>query len=147
MSSTSPTVMSGVQRDAILASFARQGFLRRLGAHIVALEAGRCMIEMPFDDGVSQQHGFFHGGATGALADTAGGYAAMTLAPDGHDVVTLEYKINFLRPAIGEALQAEGLVLRAGRSVIVTRVDVFAVKDDVRTLCAAVQQSIAPLPA
>jgi len=130
------------RREAVLASFARQGFLRAMGARIVALAAGRCVIELPFGEGVSQQHGFFHGGAIGTLADTAGGYAAMTLMPDRADVLTLEYKINFLRPASGDALVAEGEVLRAGRSVSVTRVNVYAREGEGRILCAAVQQSI-----
>lgn len=139
--------MSEAQREQITASFARQGFLRGMAARIVRLEAGRCSIELPFGDAVSQQHGFFHGGAIGALADTAGGYAAMTMVSDDRDVVTLEYKINFLRPAVGGLLIAEGEVLRAGRSVIVTRVDVYAIDGDRRALCAALQQSIAPAPA
>ncbi len=131
------------RRQEILASFARQGFLTSMGAHIVALAAGRCMIEMPFSEAVAQQHGFFHGGAIGALADSAGGYAAMTLVPEGEGVLTLEYKINFLRPAVGEAIVAEGTVLRAGRSVTITRVEVYAREGQRRVLCAAIQQSIA----
>jgi uncharacterized protein (TIGR00369 family) len=78
----------------------------------------------------------------GALADTAGGYAAMTLLPVGCEVLTLEYKINFLRPATGTRLIAEGTVLRLGQSVIVTRADVFCRGGDSRRLCAAMQQSI-----
>lgn len=127
-------------------SFARQGFLIGMGARIAALGPGRCTIALPFSPAVAQQHGFFHGGAIGALADSAGGYAAMTMIADGADVLTLEYKINFLRPAAGELLVAEGVVLRAGRSVIVTRVDIWAVQGDRRRQCAAVQQSIVPAP-
>ncbi|MBB5687499.1 PaaI family thioesterase [Sphingobium boeckii] len=139
--------LSAAQRERIMASFARQGFLRGMGARIVDLETGRCAIELPFGDAVSQQHGFFHGGAIGALADTAGGYAAMTMVRDDQEVVTLEYKINFLRPAVGDHLIAQGDVLRAGRSVIVVRVDVYAVDGGRQVLCAALQQSIAPVPA
>ena len=130
------------KRQEILASFGRQGFLRGLRAQVVALAAGSCVIELPFDDAVSQQHGFFHGGALGALADTAGGYAAMTVAPTGVEVLTLDYKIDFLRPAVGEKVVAEAEVLRAGRSVTVTRVDVYACDGDRRVLCAAIQQTI-----
>ncbi len=118
-----------------------------LGAEITRVTAGVCVIEMPFSAHVGQQHGFFHGGAIGALADTAGGYASMTVLPLGADVVTLEYKINFLRPAAGERLIAEGSVLRAGRSVTVARVDVFVVADGRRALCAALQQSVVKAPA
>jgi uncharacterized protein (TIGR00369 family) len=135
------------RRQEILASFARQGFLTAMGVRVLVLTAGRCALEMPFGKVVAQQHGFFHGGAIGALADTAGGYAAMTLMQDGADVLTLEYKINFLRPASGKLLIAEGTVLRAGRTVTITRVDVHACDGERRTLCAAIQQSIMQAPA
>ena len=120
--------------------------MRRLGAIMETLEAGRCALSLPYSGEVTQQHGFFHGGVIGALADTAGGYAAMTAMPDAEDVLALEYKINFLRPALGERLVAEGNVLRSGRSVTVVRVDVFAEKDGARSLCAASQQSIVAAP-
>lgn len=139
--------LPGDREDWVRASFSRQGFLQGFGARIVELAPGRCEIEMPFSDAVTQQQGFFHGGAIGALADSAGGYAAMTLAPEGAEVLTLEYKINFLRPASGDALVAIGEVLRAGRSVIVTRVDVYVRRGHQRRHCAAVQQSIAPAKA
>ncbi|WP_135467146.1 PaaI family thioesterase [Crenalkalicoccus roseus] len=126
----------------VRASFARQGLMCAIGAAITELGPGRCALELPFSEGVSQQHGFFHGGIVGALADTAGGYAALTLLPVGSEVLTLEYKINFLRPAAGRRLLAEGAVLRAGRSVLVTRVDVFVLEEGQRHACAALQQSI-----
>lgn len=134
------------KREEILASFARQGFLRGLRAQVVALAAGRCVMELPFGDAVSQQNGFFHGGALGALADTAGGYAAMTVTPQGADVLTLDYKIDFLRPAVGERAIAEAAVLRAGRTVTVTRVEVYACEADRQVLCAAIQQTIMQAP-
>jgi uncharacterized protein (TIGR00369 family) len=140
------SVDNSISRERIVASFARQGFLRSMAAQIVDVVPGRCSIELPFGDDVSQQHGYFHGGAIGALADTAGGYAAMTLVEPDQDVLTLEYKINFLRPATGQRLLAEGKVLRAGRTVIVTQVDVYAIDGERRTLCAAIQQSIMTAP-
>jgi uncharacterized protein (TIGR00369 family) len=108
------TQLSDRKRQEIKESFARQGFLAGLGARIAELSIGRCVLELPFGDAVSQQHDFFHGGALGALADMAGGYAAMTLAAEGIDVLTVEYKINFLRPAVGELASAVGQVLRSG---------------------------------
>ena len=122
--------------------------LRPAGAHagdrgrLATLGPGRCTVEVPFSERVGQQQGFFHGGVIGAVADTAGGYAALSLLPVGSEVVTREYKINFLRPAAGDRLLAEGVVLRAGRSVTVTRVDVFVDAGGRRSLCAALQQSI-----
>ncbi|MDJ0277157.1 PaaI family thioesterase [Sphingomonas sp. 2R-10] len=133
--------LTAERRDSIVASFGRQGVLLGMGGRMASLDMGRCTLELPFGDAVAQQHGFFAGGAIGTLADVAGGYAAMSVAPAGHDVLTLEYKINFLRPATGAMLIAEAAVLRAGRLMIVTRVDVF---DAERRLCAAMQQSIVP---
>ncbi len=132
-----------IVHDAIRASFVASGMMRAMGARIAELQTGVCAIELPFGDAVAQQHGFFHGGAIGTLADTAGGYAAMTTVPRGTDVLTLEYKINFLRPATGRLLVARGEVLRAGRSVIVTRVNVL---DEEQRVCAAMQQTIVPAP-
>lgn len=139
--SAEASALSAERRDGIVASFGRQGVLLGMGGQMASLGIGRCTLELPFGDAVAQQHGFFAGGAIGTLADVAGGYAAMSVAPAGHDVLTLEYKINFLRPATGSLVTAEGVVLKAGRSVIVTRVDVF---DAERRLCAAMQQSIVP---
>lgn len=133
--------LSAERRESVLASFARQGVLLGMGGRMAFLDTGRCTLELPFGDAVAQQHGFFAGGAIGTLADIAGGYAAMSVAPAGHDVLTLEYKINFLRPATGALLTATATVLRAGRSAIITRVDVTDSDD---RLCAAMQQTIVP---
>jgi len=130
----------------VRASFDASGLMRSMGAVITQLGLGHCRLELPFSDAVSQQLGFFHGGAIGALADTAGGYAALTQMPMGAEVVTLEYKINFLRPAAGERLIADGVILRVGRSVLVARVDVQVVKAGRLVLCAATQQSLMAAP-
>ncbi len=142
-----PERVSGEKEAEVRASFARQGLMRAIGAELSALGPGRCTVELPFSEAVGQQQGFFHDGAIGAVADTAGGYAALTLLPAGGEVVTLEYKVNFLRPAAGGRLVAQGSVLRSGRSVSVTRVDVFVEAGGRRTLCAALQQSIMRTPA
>jgi uncharacterized protein (TIGR00369 family) len=106
-------------------SFARQGLMTTLGARIVDLGPGFCVIEMPFTPAVSQQQGFFHGGAVGAIADTATGYATYTLMPAGAEILTVEYKLNLVRAALPPLLRAEGRVLRAGRTLTVCRADVF----------------------
>jgi len=139
--------LSDELRQEIYTSFSRQGFLRGMDARLASVEFGRCEIGMPFSDVVKQQHGFFHGGAVGALADTAGGYAAMTTARDLSEVLTVEYKINFMQPARGQMLIAEGTVLRAGRRLVTTRVDVFATDDGRRSLCATILQTIMRVPA
>ena len=110
---------------AVRDSFARQGLMTTLGAHIVTIEPGLCVIEMDYAPGVSQQQGFFHGGAIGAIADSAAGYAAYSLMPAGAEILTVEYKINLIRPAVPPTLRAEGRVLRAGKTLSMCRADVF----------------------
>jgi uncharacterized protein (TIGR00369 family) len=123
----------------VRASFAKQGMLGGIGAWLVDVKPGHVIIELPFSNRVSQQQGLFHGAAIGAIGDSAGGYAALTLMPDGSEIVSIEYKINFVRPANGQLLRAEGQVLRAGRSVSVSRVDVFAADRDKPELIAVLQ--------
>lgn len=139
-------ILTKEKEAEVIGSFGRQGLLRTIGAELASLAAGRCVIAVPFTEMVGQQQGFFHGGIIGAIADTAGGYAALTLLPQGSEVLTLEYKVNFIRPAAGDRLVAEGTVLRAGRSVCVTRADVFVEQDGQRRLCAALQQSMMRAP-
>ena len=110
----------------IRTSFARQGFNEAMGATLGRVAAGRVEIEVPFSAGVSQQHGFFHGGVMGAIGDSACGYAAMTLTPAGAEVLTIEYKVNFLSPGRGDRLIARGRVTKPGRTVTVCTGDVFA---------------------
>jgi len=110
---------------AVRDSFARQGLMATLGARIVVIEPGFCAIEMGYVTGVSQQQGFFHGVAIGAIADSAAGYAAYSLMPAGTEILTVEYKLNLIRPAVPPTLRAEARVLRAGRTLTVCRADVF----------------------
>ncbi|HQX61523.1 MAG TPA: PaaI family thioesterase, partial [Burkholderiaceae bacterium] len=86
-----------------------------LGALLVQVGPGLCVVELPYSDKLTQQQGGFHGGAIGALADIAGGYAALTVAPADAEVTTVEYKINFLASLRGGRLRATGRVLRAGK--------------------------------
>lgn len=112
--------------DAVVRdSFARQGLMTTIGARIVDLGPGFCVVEMPYAPGVSQQQGFFHGGVIGAIADTAAGYAAYSLMPAGAEILTVEFKLNLIRAALPPTLRAEGRVLRAGRTLTVCRADVF----------------------
>lgn len=113
--------------ERIAASFATQSMLARLGARLERVEHGHVVIALPASDGLLQQHGFVHGGAVMTIADSAAGYAALTMAPGCAEVLTIECKTNFLRPARG-ALQAEGRVIKAGRSVTVAEADVFDAK-------------------
>lgn len=107
-------------------SFNRQGLMATLGARIVRIDSGYVEIELPFSPSLTQQHGYFHAASTAAIADTAGGYAALTLMNERDEVLAVEFKINLLRPAVGERLIACGQVLKPGRTLTVCRIDVFA---------------------
>ena len=107
--------------ERVRSSFEKQGLMRLLGARVVEAGEGFCTIELQFSDGVTQQERYFHGAAIGAVGDNAGGYAALTLAPPDREVLTVEYKVNFLAPARGERLVARGEVVTAGRRLFVRR--------------------------
>jgi uncharacterized protein (TIGR00369 family) len=106
-------------------SFYAQGMLRHFGAELVEAANGRCVIELPYGEHLTQQNGLFHGGVVAGIADAACGHAAFTLAPEGANVVSVEYKLNHIPPADGERLRATATVLKQGRtiSVVATRVD------------------------
>jgi uncharacterized protein (TIGR00369 family) len=123
-------------------SFAKQGLMTTFGARIVSLEPGVCVVEMDYAPGVSQQRGFFHGGAIGAIADTAAGYAAYSLMPAGSEILTVEFKLNLVRPALPPLLRAEGRVLRAGNTLTVCRADVFHVDGGGPQPCALLQSTL-----
>jgi uncharacterized protein (TIGR00369 family) len=128
-------------------SFERQGLMRHWGAQVCRVEPGVCELRLPYSDKVTQQQAGFHGGAMGALADIAAGYAGLTHAPAGMEVVTVEYKINFLASCQGGELRATGRVIKAGKRVIVTSAEVVHVADDGReTVCAVLQQTLMAVP-
>ena len=128
--------------ERIQNSFDSQGVMRHIGALMLSVRPGYCEIELPYSDEVSQQHGFFHGGIIGTIADTAGGYAAFSLMDAEDGVLTVEYKINFIAPTDGDRALARGRVLRPGRTLTVTRAEVSVFKDGHETVCAAMQQTI-----
>lgn len=128
-------------------SFDRQGLMRHLGARLLRVEPGLCVIALPYSDKVTQQQAGFHGGAIGALADIAGGYAGLTLAPPGMEVTSVEFKINFLAAFQGGELHATGHVVKAGRRIIVTTAEVIHIDAEGReSACAVMQQTLMPVP-
>jgi uncharacterized protein (TIGR00369 family) len=129
-------------QERVQASFDRQGLMEHLGARLAHIGPGEVHIVLPSRPEVTQQHGYFHAGATSSIADSAGGYAAFTLFPAGTSVLTVEFKINLLTPAEGEQLEAVGTVIKPGRTLTICRLDVFAVAGERRTLCAAGQQTL-----
>ena len=117
-------------------SFARQGLMGHLGARLAAVDAGLVEIRVPFRAELTQQHGYFHAGVTGTIADSACGYAAYTLMPAGATVLTVEYKLNLLAPAEGEELIARAKVIKAGRTLTICSADVFVRRDGEEKQCA-----------
>jgi uncharacterized protein (TIGR00369 family) len=128
--------------ERVSASFGRQTAMLLIRATLPVVEHGRTEIHVPHWEGIEQQHGFVHGGVVGMMADSAAGYAAMTVVPATASVLTVEYKMNLVAPADGERLIARGQVIRPGRTLIVTKAEVYAVKDGRETLCALMQQTI-----
>jgi uncharacterized protein (TIGR00369 family) len=116
-------------RDAdarVRESFARQTIMTTIGASVHSVRRGEVEIVLPFSDKVLQQHGFIHAGAVATIADSACGYAALSVMPAGAAVLTTEFKINLLSPAKGDRLRAVGRVVRSGKKLVIALGDVFA---------------------
>lgn len=132
--------------DRVRGSFARQGFMGALGAKLTGVGPGSVELQVPYNKDLTQQHGYFHGGVIGAIADNAGGYASFTLMAASDSVLTIEYKLNIMAPADGELLISRGRVLRPGRRVSVCQSDVFVVRDGMEKLCATMLGTFMLLP-
>ena len=117
-------------------SFSRQSFMATIGAELRHVAPGTAEIHVPFRPDLCQQHGLFHGGLIGTIADNAAGYASYTLMAAENSVLTVEYKLNLMAPAQGDALEARAQVLRAGRRITVCRADVFVLNEGSEKLCA-----------
>jgi uncharacterized protein (TIGR00369 family) len=127
-------------------SFARQGLMAHLGARITELREGYVEIRAAYRPELSQQHDYFHAGVSGAIADSACGYAAYSLMPADCSVLTVEYKINLLAPAAGEELIARGRVVRSGKTLKICSAEVYARKQEAETHCATMLATIMCLP-
>lgn len=99
--------------------------MQTLGAKVAQVESGKVVLECAYQVGLSQQHGFFHAGVLTSLADSACGYAALTVMPENADVLSVEFKINLLRPANTAKIIAIGTVLKAGKTIVVCEGEVF----------------------
>jgi uncharacterized protein (TIGR00369 family) len=126
----------------VIDSFGKQGALTAWAARITRLAPGECEITVPMSAVVTQQHGYFHGGVIGTLADSAGGYAANTLLMPDHECLSAEYKINIVAPGNGDTLIARGKVRKSGKTLVVSSAEVFVVRDGVEKLCAILQQTL-----
>jgi uncharacterized protein (TIGR00369 family) len=126
-------------------SFVRQSFTATIGAELTRVAEGETEIRVPYRADLCQQHGLFHGGLIGTIADNCCGYAAFTLMAASDSVLTVEYKVNIMSPAQGEALVARARVVRPGRRITVCQGDVFAVRDGAEKLCATALGTFAVL--
>jgi uncharacterized protein (TIGR00369 family) len=126
----------------VRASFARQRAMHTIGARLVRVEPGEVELELAFREDLTQQHGFLHAGIVTTLVDSACGYAALSLMDNESAVLSVEYKVNLLAPAIGERMRAVGRVIKSGRTLLVCVGDVIAVAGDEETHVAAMQATM-----
>jgi uncharacterized protein (TIGR00369 family) len=118
-------------------NFGRQEFMTTLGAEMTMVRHGEVDIQFAHRASLTQQHGFVHAGAITSILDSACGYAALSVAPEGCDVLSVEFKVNLLAPAVGEKFVARARVKRAGRAITVCAADAFAIKDGKEKLIAS----------
>lgn len=137
-----PAVLDAAFQSRIFASFERQQVMRLLNARLVAVEPGLARIELPFSTTLTQQNGYIHAGILTTIADSACGYAAFTLMPPGSGVLSIEFKVNFLSPALGEKFIGTGKVIRAGKTITVCSGEVYAVNGGAEKLVAAMQATM-----
>jgi uncharacterized protein (TIGR00369 family) len=112
----------------IRSSFEKQGVMKTIGATLTKIAPGKVVIEFPYDPSLTQQHGYVHAGVVTTVVDSACGYAAYTLMPADSEVLSVEYKVNFMSPARGERFKGIGKVVRPGRTITVCAGDVLAVE-------------------
>src|SRR5215831_4634140 len=134
-------------QERIRRSFLNQAFMSTLGAELTGVGQGVVEIRLPFSSKLTQQHGYLHAGAVTAVLDSACGYAALSLAPDDKDVLTVEFKQNLLAPAAGELLIARAQVKRAGKTLTVCTADAFAITGSKEKLVATMLATIMSIPA
>ena len=127
-------------RTQIEHSLAQPGLMRTLNVTLLEVSAGSVTLELPIGEAVSQQNGFVHAGAIAALLDSACGFAALSVMPEGSDVLAVEFKINLVAPTVGVALRAVAEVVKAGRTITVCRGEAFAVGADGALKLVAVMQ-------
>ena len=122
--------------EEIKQSFAQQTVMDLIGAELVRIEPGVVEIALPYRADLAQQHGYLHAGIVTTIADSACGYAAYSLMPPSSEVLSVEFKVNLLRPAKGETFSAVAEVVKAGKTLTVVRADVFGIEHDRRELVA-----------
>jgi len=123
------TLQNPAFAEEIRRSFAQQAVMNLIGAELSRVEAGLIEINLPYRSDLTQQNGYLHAGIVTTIVDSACGYAAYTLMPEGADVLSVEFKMNMLRPARGQKFVARAEVIKPGRTLTVARGDVFGVDE------------------
>ena len=132
--------LNQLKRDAI------QGFVKYIGLKAVSLTPGKFTTRLKLEKRHLQQDGFAHAGLVAAMADHTAGYAGFSMAPADRRILTMEYKISYFRPAAGDCLECKGHVIKAGRQVLFTQADVYAVKGGEKTLVARAMHTMSAVP-
>lgn len=132
--------------ERVRQSFFKQAFMSTLGAELTAVGEGVVEIRLPFSPSLTQQDGYLHAGAVTAVLDSACGYAALSVAPADHEVLTVEFKVNLLAPAAGKVFIAKAQVKRAGRKLTVCTADVFALRGDKQKVVATMLATMMLVP-
>lgn len=122
--------------EEITQSFSKQTIMGLIGAELTRVEPGRIEITLPYRADLAQQHGYLHAGIVTTIADSACGYAAYSLMPPNSEVLSVEFKVNLLRPAKGEMFSAVAEVVKSGKTLTVVRADVFGIEGAERNLVA-----------
>jgi uncharacterized protein (TIGR00369 family) len=123
-------------------SFTQQQFMKTLGATLASVHPGAVEIAVPFRPELTQQNGFLHAGVITSILDSACGYAALSVAPEGADVLSVEFKVNLLSPAVGDRFVARAQVKRSGRTITVCSADAFAMRGKEEKLVATMLATI-----
>ncbi len=126
----------------VRASFAQQGFMGTIGAELISVGRGTAEIRFPFSSKLTQQHGYVHAAAITAILDSACGYAAYSVAPAAANVLSVEFKVNFLAPAVGKHFVARAAVKRAGKNLTTCAADAFAVDGEKEKVVATMLATI-----
>ncbi len=123
-------------KQKVESSFSRQMFMDFIDAKLVKIEPGFCEIHVPYKKELTQQHGFFHAGVIGTVADNCGGYAAFSLMPKDASVLSVEYKLNLLAPGSGDLLTGMGTVIKPGRNLTICSTEIYIINKGIKKLCA-----------
>ncbi len=131
-----------ISEEVVRAAFAQQKVMQTIGARLTRFAPGEIEIELPFRDDLTQQHGYTHAGIITIIVDSACGFAAYSLMPPNSEVLTVEYKLNFMAPARGEKFIAAGRVVKSGRTLTVCSGEVVAIDGARRNTIALIQTTM-----